>query len=378
MKKVGFTLNLLFIVLISFAQSNHNEEQVKKRIQDGRNLIVKQITEGNHSEAISTLNDLKNAVGENYIVLYPREELMVALATRNFRYFADSARNYDPLQSIKRKGFVFNDFRNELYLYMLPEIMNISNQLENSDLPEMDKEVVRIYINYLFSDDISALNKLIRKFEREHSNSLFNNFLNSLKRLTLNSRLNFSIGYGGECIGEKLEEDYFDILKMTKIELDGFIRKNYFSLYVGGGFTDLETSYLLNNNDEITRVNEDKVSSLKFGMKFGRIIYSSKEVKIYPYLSAGGYEISPSSVLYGNDYMVSTNGIKTDGFFAGVGISSDVILKKWKAKQMYDPEGYFFIRPNLGYDYLLSPGDIIKNNNFYFSLSLGVSIGPKK
>jgi hypothetical protein len=64
--------------------------------------------------------------------------------------------------------------------------------------------------------------------------------------------------------------------------------------------------------------------------------------------------------------------------FAGAGVSCDILLKKWKPKHMYDPDGYFFIRPNFGYDHLLTNRDISKPNNLYFSVSLGVGIGPKQ
>ena len=378
MKKVAITLKLVLLVCIAIAQSTPTDEKVKNLIQEGRNDIIKEITEDNPGGALSTLSALKKSVGEKYIVLYPREELMVAFATRNFEYFADSARSYNSALSDKRKGFIYKDFRDELHLYMLPEIMNISRELEESKLPEIDKEIARIYVHYLFNDDISALNELINKFEREHSRSLFAMFLNSLKRLTLKSRLNFSIGHSGEFIGGKVRDNYYNVLTLTKIELDGFIRKTYFSLFIGGGFTDINLTYLReDNNGDIEAIGEDKASSLKYGLKFGRVIYSTQTVKMYPYLSIGGYEISPSSLLYETDYVIKLSEIKTGAFFGGAGISADVILKRWKPKQMYDPKGYFFIRPNLGYDRFLTGEKIYNSNNFYFSVSLGVSIGAQ-
>lgn len=379
MKKITLTLNLVLLVFTIIAQPKPTNNEVKNLIQDGRDKLVKEITEGNHKKAMATLRSLKNKWAEDYIVLYPREEFMVALATRNFKQFADSAITYNSAIIDPRTGFVYNDFRNELYLYMLPEIMNISRQMEESNLPELQKEVIRIYIYFLFNDDISALNKQINQFERKHSRSLFNNYLNSLRRLTLNGRLNFSLGYSGECFGGKIKDSYYNVLTLTKIELDGFIRKTYFSLFIGGGFTDINTSYLLQDeNNEISKVLEDKVSSLKYGLKLGRVIHSSDAIKIFPYISAGGYEISPSSVIFGPENVVSADEIKVGTYYAGAGISSDVVLKKWNQRKMYDPEGYFFIRPTVGYDYSFYPGNGLNKNNFYISISMGVSIGPKK
>ncbi len=373
---------VLFIFYAAGQEPVKNEltvenDPVHQVIQQGRKQIVDEIISGNYQLAQKTLNELKKKVDKKYVILYPREEMLVALATRNFKFLADSARNYESLIENKPMAFIYDDFREAIYAYLLPEIGTISSELEKSSLTQPEKDVIQIYIHFLFSDDISDLNKVINDFEKNHPKTSYTGFLNTLRRLTLKSRINFAAGYSSECVGAKVRDNYFDQLNTFKIEMDGFIRKLYLSLFIGGGFSNAGKDYLIRENNELIKKEGKKISSLKYGFKFGRLIYSGNAVKLYPYISVGGHEINSGELVIQSTDISSPSEIKTGSLFTGAGISSDILLREWKRKQMYDSEIYFFVRPSLGYDRFLTPNDISKQNNFYFSISLGVSIGPR-
>ncbi len=384
MKKTIVIFQLLMLMLYTAGQEPLPNEpaagtdKFQLLIQQGRKEIVDQIISGNYQSAQNTLNELKRKVDKNYVVLYPREEVLLALATRNFKLLVNNAKNYELLTRDKPTALIYDDFRETIYTYLLPEIVTITSELENSTLTPSEKEVIKIYIQFLFSDDISDLNKVINNFEKTHPKSNYNEFLNTLKRLTINSRINFSAGYSSECVGAKVRDNYFDQLNTIKIEMDGFIRKLYLSLFIGGGFSNVGSDFFIRGeNNEMIKKEGESISSQKYGFKLGRVIYSGKIVKLYPYLSVGGHEIKSPELVVASTDINRTTEIKTGSLFGGAGISGDILLKERKRKRMYDSEIYFFLRPSAGYDRFLTPNDISNRNNIYFSISLGVSTGPK-
>lgn len=382
MKKIIFTFIIFLFVLNVPAQKNsnknyRNQHEIKAILQQSRNQIAARVISGNHKKAINKFEKLSARYGEQHVILYPQEELIFALATRNFKLFIDSAIHYSPVIDPKKEAYIFNDFYEEIYRYSLTEIVQITEALQQTGLTELEKEVIEIYIHFLFGNDEKKLNKNIRRFKREYTRKLFTDFFNSLKRSTSGNRLNFSAGYTYEGIGEGVDDTYYDYFNFAKVELDGFIKKTYFSFYIGGGFSELTPGMqpLLIETSEA--VQQTKASSLKYGIKLGRLLFSSSTVQLYPYLSAGGYELSPPSLLLAPAAVPDPSVTVASSFFTGAGLSCDIVLKKWKKKRMFEPEGYFFLRPNVGYDQFLSEKNIVRKNNFYVSLSFGVSIGSK-
>ena len=382
MKKGLLVLVFVFMVVFTFAQkksgwNNLSRAETQALLQEGRDKIADQVTSDRHYEALQTFKKLNKKYGEEHVILYPQEELLFALTTRNFEMFIDSALYYDPVVERKMQAYIFRDFWEDIYGYALTEIMPISNDLEASNLTSLEKEVIKIYIHFLFGEDVSVLNRNIRQFKRDYSRTLFEDLFNSMKRTTSDNRLNFSLGYSYEGIGKGADETLYYYLNFTKVELDGFIKKTYFALHIGGGFSYLDPDLYVNLNDVSDHTLQKKANSLKYGVKLGHLLYSNNSFRLYPYLSAGGYEVSPPSLLLEQSQITDPAQTIAHAFYAGAGLSGDIILKKWNARRMYEPEGYFFIRPSFGYNQFISEVSISRINNFYVSLSLGVSIGSK-
>ena len=64
-----------------------------------------------------------------------------------------------------------------------------------------------------------------------------------------------------------MRDNYFDQLNTFKIEMDGFIRKLYLSLFIGGGFSNAGKDYLIrgeNNETDKKRRKKNKQSEIWF------------------------------------------------------------------------------------------------------------------
>ena len=73
---------VLFIFYAAGQEPVKNEltvenDPVHQVIQQGRKQIVDEIISGNYQLAQKTLNELKKKVDKKYVILYPREEMLV-------------------------------------------------------------------------------------------------------------------------------------------------------------------------------------------------------------------------------------------------------------------------------------------------------------
>lgn len=377
---------LLIIFLLVFPGFAFAQEDLKKEIisftdsteliiRNGRRLIVEKTISGDDKGAIATLNYLKNTVDEKYIILYPAEEILVSLANRNFELFLYNARNWNSLLEGKVTAFQLNPVSDQLHHYLETQMPFIPEDLEKSALTETNKELIRLYIRYYLNDDYTALNKSLKNFVKNNPGSEYTDFVNQLRQLTFTGRMNFCLGYGNEFLNGNITNNFDSHMHIMNFEIDGFLNRLYLSLFMGGSISrELSKNDLAVKDKDWIHPAGDKVSSLKYGLKIGKSLYSSDKINFYPYIVIGGYEVNSQSSLADEDDSEPKNNL-TGTFCPGIGASCDFVLKKWKSRNVYDPTGFFFIRPSAGYDYFLANREISKGGDFYFTVSLGVSLG---
>ena len=378
---------IIFLTVLIFALSVFSQEDIKSEIlsysdsteliiRNGRKLIVDKIIAGDHQGAASTLNFLKENTDKRYVILYPGEELLVSLATRNFPLFLFNAKNFNTLLEGKTRSVAGENIMNELQEYLLNEMPFITEDLQNIQMEEKYKEIIRIYIRYYTNESMTELNKTIRDYEKSYPNSEYSDFLTELKRLTSTARMNFVFGYGNEFLNGDIAEVFTNRLHVMNIEIDGFINQLYLSLFIGGSISrvNANTDLPVKNKDWI-HAKEEKVSNLKYGMKIGRTVFSNQRLNVYPYISIGGYEMNSQSSEFENKDSDNPKDNLTGSFFTGFGIASDIVLKKWEPKSINEPAGFVFLRPQIGYDQFLSNQNYTKGYDFNFMISVGVSLG---
>ena len=383
MKKIYIILGLLIYVWSSFAQENLKKEifaftdSTEIIIRNGRKLVVDKTVSGDHKGAIQTLNYLKNNVDEKYVIFYPVEELLISLANRNFPLFLYDAKNYNSLMEDKTKTFQFENIIDEVHKYLGFEVPLISEDVKKSNLSPTDKEFIQLYIRYYSNDDYNDLNKDIKKYIKSNQNSEYADFLKQLKHSTTTGRMDILMGYGNEFLNGNISNYFSKHLHTLNLEVDGFVNQLYLSLFLSGSVNKAVSKYDLPIQEtDLIHLKGEKVSSMKYGIKVGRKIYSTKTIDLFPYLSLGGYDMNSRSSVIDDDSSDPENTL-TSTFFAGIGASCDIVLKKWKKKNWYDPEGFIFVRPNLGYDNFFTNDNISKGGDFYVSVLFGLSLSGK-
>ena len=382
MNKLLLTITLVMSGLILLAQENIKNEILSYAdsseiiIRNGRKLVIDKTVSGDHKGAINTLNFLKNNVDESYVIFYPGEELLLSLASRNFSLFLYNAKNYNSLLEGKTKAVPYDGTMDKLREYLALEIPFVSEDLEKTQMPDEDKEIIQIYIRYYTNENMTELNKTIKNFKKSYPDSEYEYFASEIKGLTSTGRMNFCFGYGNEFLAGDITDVFTDHLHILNMEIDGFINQLYLSLFIGGSVSKVRSNIDLPvKKKDLIHAKEEKVSSLKYGIKIGRSVYSNRSVNVFPYISLGGYEMNSQSSEFDNDDSSNPKNNLSGAFFAGFGAASDIVLKRWQSKNFYEPSGALFLRPAIGYDQFFSNKKISKGYDFHFTLSLGVSLG---
>lgn len=382
MKK--FTLSFLFALFgtLIYAQEDIKTEilsypdSTEMIIRNGRKLVLDRVLAGDHKKAMSAINFLKNETDKRYVIFYPAEELLLSLAVRNFPLFLYNAKNYEHLMEEKTKAVRVESILAELNEYLTVEMPFISEELEASKLAEKDKEIIRLYIRYYTNENSATLNKDIRNYQRANPDSDYNYFSSQLKRLSNAGRTNFLFGYGNEFLFGDIAEEFTNQIHFLNMELDVFINQLYLSMFIGGSISKVNSKDDLPvKSKELIHAKGEKASSLKYGAKIGRKIYSGSNMNLYPFLSFGGYEINSQSSEFKEKDSANPKNNLVSSFFTGVGAASDIVLKKWVSHSLYEPSALIFIRPEIGYDKLWSKKQYAGGSDFYFKLSIGFSLG---
>ncbi|SHF74348.1 hypothetical protein SAMN05444274_10888 [Mariniphaga anaerophila] len=382
MKKFVIASLLVLVATVVYSQNDLLKEimsysdSTEMMIRNGKKLILEKTVSGDHQSANSTLNYIKSNADKSYVVLFPVEELLFSLATRNFQLFLYNAKNFETLLEDKTKTVAGVNITPGLNEYLTNEIPFISEDLDNTQLAEYDKEVISMYIRYYTGEDPTGLRQSVKKYQKTYPDSEYSYFINGIKRTTNNGRMNFTFGYGNEFLSGDISETFTNRLHVLSMEMDGFINQLYLSLFLDGSVNRVFSNIDLPIKDtDLTHTKDQKVSSLKYGIKIGRTVFSNKRLVVYPFLTIGGYQMnSQSDIIDKNDSNNTKNNL-TSSFLAGVGAASDIMLIEWKSKSAYEPDGFLFIRPQIGYDQFLSGKKHTRGSDFYFMISLGVSLG---
>lgn len=381
MRAKFITIILLIITGNLFAQTDIKNQIIaftdstEIMIRNGRKLILEKTVTGNHQEALETLNYLKNNVDNNYVILYPSEELLFSLATSNFELFLYNAKNFNNLMEGKTKAIQTDEIGIPLQEYIFQEMDLIKKDLANSKISEENQQFIQLYFNYYEGIDKLTVNKSIKNYKKTYPNTEYDFFLNELKQYSSTSYINFSIGYGREFLNGNISNSFDSHFQIMSLEFEGFVNQTYFSLFMNGSigkiYSKIDMPVL---KTDLTQKAGDEAFSLKYGVKLGRSWYSNKTFNAFSYLSLGGYQMNAQQSNFENSD--STTKYKlSDSFFTGVGTACDIVLKNFLAANTKEKIGSVFIRPNFGYDIFLTGNEISKGGSFYVAISMGIGIG---
>lgn len=378
--------SLLALLAVLFASNIFAQNDIKQQIiaftdstevmiRNGRKLVVEKITTGKHEDAMKTMDYLKKNVPDEYLVFYPVEELLIALACNNFDMFLFVAANYHTLLEDKSKWVQMEDLTGPLHIYLAQELPLIKKDFLNSKLTQASKEFIQIYLDFYEGKDKLAVNKSIKHYLKTYPETDYKQFLTDLKAYTTAGQMNISIGYGHEFIGGGISNAFDNHFQIMNMEIDWFVNQLYLSFFLNGSVGKILTTRGLPVLKGSGSQNKgDEAFSLKYGVKIGHSVFTNKTVNVFPFLSFGGYQMNADQ----SNFEDSDDRVKfqlAESFFTGVGTSCDITLKNLKVANSDQKIGSIFIRPTIGYDFFVSKREFSKGNSFYLTLALGIGIG---
>lgn len=380
MKKLLFTLGICLFVMSSVAQEDLRKEilafsdTTAMMVKNGRRLMLDKIRAEDHQGAVKTLDYLMQHVDKRHVILYPAEELLFSLATRNFQLFTYVVANFNNLLEGRFIHTGYDGFTDEIQKYLADEMRLVVEDLNNATLRTPDREMINLYIRYFTQEDPMDVNKSVKAYLKAYPQTEYKGFLTMLKNMTTPGQFSFTLGYGNEFLSGNIADQFESRLHFMNMEVEVFVDQTYVSLFMGGNIDKLyaQTDMPVKKKDAI-HTSDRPVSSLKYGLKYGRIVYRNRTIKLYPYLSIGGYEMNSQSKDIPKDTTTPKNNL-TGAFFTGIGSSCDIKVVSWKSKNSYAMGSHVFVRPSLGYDYFLTGKEIATGQNLYFSVSLGWAI----
>lgn len=381
------TIKILFLVSFIFPFVSLAQEDIKNQIisftdsteimiRNGRRLAVDQTVKGNSQSAIETINYLKKNVDKDYVIFYPAEELLLAMANSNFEQFLYIAAHFDNYLEGKTKYIQTENITVQIHQFLAQELGLIKKDLERSNLNAEDKELIELYIRYYESEDKHELNKSIKNYKKTYPNSKYNGFLKLIEGDIRYGAMNFCLGYGHEFLNGNIAQAFTSHFQTMNMEFEWFTGRMYYSVFMQGSVGSLHSKYDMPIiNFDLTNTSDDMVSSLKYGAKLGKSWFSNQSVNLFSYVSVAGYQMISQHSNFDNPDIENKKLKLTSVFSPGIGTACDINLKHFKSKVSGENIGQWFIRPNIGYDFFVTSKELGKGGSLFLCLTMGIGLG---
>jgi len=378
-----FLLVCFFITpFLSFAQEDIKQQIIsftdstEIMIRNGRRLVVDETVKGNSQAAIETINFLKKNVDKDYVIFYPAEELLLALANSNFEQFLYTAAHFNNLLEEKTKYVQTENISGQLTGFITNEIGLIKKDLRRAELNPEGKDLIDIYIRYYESEDKFTLNKSIKNYKKSYPDSEYNTFLKLIEDDIKTGAMNFCLGYGHEFLSGNISEAFSSSFQNMSMELEWFIGPTYYSVFMQGSVGTMHSNYNMPIEDyDLINTPDDNVFSLKYGAKLGRSWFSTQSINLFSYISIAGYSMKSDKANFDIPSDESANLKLASVFSPGIGTACDIYIKNFKSKMSGEKIGQWFIRPNIGYDFFVTGKDENKGGSLFLNLTMGIGLG---
>lgn len=375
-------VSLCILSLRSFSQDDLRQQIIsftdstEIMIRNGRKLVVDQTVKGDSQSAIETITFLKKNVDKDYVIFYPAEELLLALANSNFEQFLFTATHYSNFLEEKTKYVQTENITAQINGFLSQELALIKKDLERTNLNPEKKELIDIYIRYYESEDKFKLNKSIKNYKKSYPNSEYMAFLELIENDVEPGAMNFCFGYGHEYLSGNISEAFTSHFQSMNMELEWFSGKLYYSVFMRGSVGSLKTKYNMPIIDfDLIQTPEDYAFSLNYGARIGRTWYSRKTITVFSYLSIGGYQFKSDKANFDIPSDETANLKLISVFSPGLGTACDIYLKHFKSKDSGEKIGQWFIRPSVGYDFFVTGKDESKGGSLFLNLTMGIGLG---
>lgn len=373
---------LLTIPTLLFAQNDIKQQIISYTdsteilIRNGRKLVLDKTIHGNSPGAMETMNYLKKNINSDYVIFYPAEELLLALANSNFEQFLFTAAHFDDLLESKTKYIQVENITGPIQVFLMQEMKLIKQDLERADLVARDRELIDLYIRYYEGEDSYTINRLIQTYRKSYPDSEYGSFLDLIQSDVEPAALNFCLGYGHEFLSGNMQQNFTPHFQSMNFEMEWFGASYYFSLFFQGSVGKVHSKYEMPiiKYDLIHTPDED-VFSIKYGVKVGKVWIATRHINFFSYVSVGNYQMKSEKSNFDIPDDESANLKLTSVFSPGIGTACDINLKHFKNKVSGENVGKWFIRPAVSYDFFVTGKEEAKGGSFFLGLSMGIGLG---
>ncbi len=345
-------------------------------IRNGRKMVVDKTSRGDNQDAIETINYLKENVDNDYIIFYPAEELLLALANSNFDQFLFISSHFNNLLEGKNKYIHVDNITDQLQTFLNQELQLIKKDLERANLNVSDKKIIELYIRYYEGEDNYKLNRAIQTYKKSYPDTDYEPFLNIIRNNVEPYAMNFSLGYGHEFLTGNIKNNFTPHFQSMNFELEWFFRQVYFSLFFQGSVSKVRSVYDMPViKYDLVHTPDDDVFSIKYGMKLGKAWITTRHINFFSYVSLGNYQMKSDKSNFDISDDETANLKLTSVFSPGIGTACDINLKRFKNKVSGENVGKWFIRPNVSYDFFVTGKEEAKGGSLFLNLTMGIGLG---
>ncbi|MDP4183891.1 MAG: hypothetical protein Q8862_01860 [Bacteroidota bacterium] len=155
-----------------------------------------------------------------------------------------------------------------------------------------------------------------------------------------------------------------------QMDLDFLINRLYLSLFFNGTLSAKNKIPVFSSNRHQWLDLGSRVSLLNYGVKVGKKFDASPRINYYPYLSIRGCNLSDlTDPDKNNQSLVSS-------FFAGAGVSGELLLFKWESKNQVfiNTSNLLYLKVDCGFRQNLT-GKVLKGTQPYVGIGINWGFG---
>lgn len=331
---------LIFFVFLAYMSNAQIEEEVKnfvdttrQTVNNGRQLLVKEVKDGNYSKAIKVHDYLKKVTSDDTCSPFTySEELHFFIITTQWDDLVNQAVNindyrktlcYPRLESI---GY-------SLYHKIKNNIDEYSKKIMKSDLTQEEKDLFGIYIYLLKNEERDkTYNQKLKDFRDKYEKTKFDDFISGYLP-PLWRKYSFTIGFGSSGFFPKAPlQESFPETAMFSMSLDFNVGDVYTSLLLTGGSPKLEAPFTASSqNQSFDFEKGEHFSYLEAGLNVGYFLVRSENFHIAPYGSISSTTLE--SDIYDDEDKDEVELINS--FTYGFGVHTEIKLTEWENTYSY-------------------------------------------
>ena len=334
--------SIICLILINLSVSAQIEDEIKSYVDssevlvnNGRKLLLKNLLEGEIKKSKEIYQYLSNkTANQDFAAFYYTENLYINCLLSDWKEWINKAMGF---RQYYRDNCYQNcyEIENRLYSQILKNTDLISSSIENANINEEEKTVLRIYLHFLKTGTPDeTYNKMINNFHKKYNNSKFNDFFNNyMPRVKLKGSFSWIFGSSGTFPTGKLG-DNFSANATFLMGMDFNVGKIFTSFYINAGTLNLKNPfYAITETDSLNFDKGEGFSYFEGGLLAGYFLVRNDKFHLAPYITIAGSSLESTKFEVEDD----EKEIKIyNSFVCGPGFHAELKLFDFEQKNIYN------------------------------------------